>query len=142
MKKIYLKTLERFKEMPSIKFVDKDRAQIDTGESPAVQFPCALISISLPKRKNLTETLQLCECNITIRIAQERFADSSSLSDTQHLNLALQYYDTIEEVETLFQGFGDSEMNRWECISSIEEQRADLDVMVFVFKTGFTKQID
>ncbi|QNK63960.1 hypothetical protein H7F33_05565 [Pedobacter sp. PAMC26386] len=141
MKKIYLKTLEKFKELPEIKFVDKDRAQIDTSERPAVKFPCALISISLPKRKNLAADLQLCACTISIRIAFERFADSSNLSPQARLNLALEYYDIVERVEALFQGYTDAEMNPWECTSSIEEVRPDLDVMRLSFSTSFTKLV-
>lgn len=142
MKTIYLKTLNRLKECPTLKHIDKDRGQIDAYEQrPAVQFPCALISISLPKRKNITKTIQVCQCSVTVRLAFERFAEASNITSQNRLNIALQYYDAIDEVESLLQGYSDSEMNAWECTSAIEEQRPDFDVIRLTFSTAFKKTI-
>jgi len=142
MKKLYLKTLTKFSERPGIKFVDKDRGQIDHYETrPAVKLPCALVSISIPKRKNLASDAQLCNAVITIRLAFERYGDTSNISNQQRLNLALAYCDEVEAVEVLFQGYTDNEMSPWECVSTIEEQRPDFEVVKFTFATCFTKVI-
>lgn len=143
MRTIYLKTLDRFKEIPSIKHVDRDRGQIDKyNDRPPVKFPCGLVSISLTKRKNLTNTDQMVKCRVVIRLAFERLADASSISPQERINKALEYYDTVEEVDAKFQGFEDAEMDAWECIATVDEGRPDLDIVRFTFETGFIKSQD
>ena len=141
MKKIYIKTLQRLSEAPKIKFVDKDRGQLDHYEQrPAVKFPCALVTVSSPKRKNLASDTQLCSDQVSIRLAFERVGDTSNIASAGRLSLALNFYDTVEEIEALFQGFTDAEMNPWECISVIEEMRADFEVVRLTFSTSYTKE--
>jgi len=141
MKNIYLKTLAKFGEVPGIKFVDKDRGQLDHYEQrPSVKFPCALVTVSAPKRKNLASDIQMCNAQISIRLAFERVGDTSSISGAGRLSLALNFYDTVELIEALFQGFTDAEMNPWECTSVVEEMRSDFEVVRLTFTTSYTKE--
>jgi hypothetical protein len=143
MKALYLKTLAKLAELPAIKYTDRDRGQIDRYDTrPAIAFPCALISISQPRRKNLTSRTQQVQAQITIRLAFERLQDASSISSESRRLKALEYYDMVEAVENLLQGYGDTQMNRWECTSITDEQRPDLDIVRFVFVTGFVRNLD
>lgn len=142
MKTIYLNTLEKYKELPAIKLVDRDRGQIDRYEGrPSVKFPCALLKISLPKRKNLDSTTQMCTANITMRIAFERLNEANSITSATRLAQALEYYGIANDIESLFQGFAPGNMTPWECISTIDEERPDLDIVRFVFTSNFVKEI-
>lgn len=141
MKKIFLKTKNRFTALPNFKFIDRDKSQLEAyGDRPPVRFPCALISISYPKRKNLATGSQMLNCNIKIRLGFERTTESSNISNQQRTAYALSYYDNLEAVEALFQGYEDDEMNAWECTSTQEDPRPDLDVVTLTFSTSFIKQ--
>lgn len=143
MKDLYLKILNRFKEVPQVKYVDEDYGQIDDfNERPPVAFPCALISLNEPKRSNLTPTKQLVTAEVIIRLGFEFLGDTSSISSENRLNAALLPYDIKEAVEAKFQAWGDADMNRWECTSCIKEKRNDgLVVFRLSFKTGYQKNI-
>lgn len=130
MKKVYLKMLERFKELPSIKQIEEDYGQLEQGDKLALlKFPFVGFSISEPVRKNLTATKQVCDCEISLRLAFDYGKDVS-----------ISPYDIQEALEAKFQGWGDQEMNRWECKSLVKEPRLDgLVVFRFLFKTGYQK---
>lgn len=141
MKTTYLKITAKLKEANFIKMIARDRGQIDKYEGkPQVIFPCALISISLPKRKNLDRFTQNKTCTITIRLAFERLYDDSNLNSETNQLKALEYYDRIEQVDGLFQGFTDPHFSSpWECTATIDEQRPDYDIVRFTYVTNFIK---
>lgn len=142
MKATYIKTLNRLSQSGLIKYIDRDRGQIDRYETrPAISFPCALISISQPRRKNLDSTTQQIQTSITIRLGFERLQDGSNISSESRRQKALEYYDAVEAIESLLQGYKDTEMSAWECTSVVDEQRSDLDIVRFVFITNFVKDI-
>ncbi|MET4142785.1 hypothetical protein ABIB30_005198 [Pedobacter sp. UYP1] len=130
MKKVYLKMLERFKELPSIKQLEEDYGQLEQSDKTALlKFPFVAFSISEPVRKNLTATKQVCDCEISLRLALDYGKD-----------ISISPYDIQEALEAKFQGWGDQEMNRWECKSLVKEPRLDgLVVFRFLFKTGYQK---
>lgn len=143
MKTIYLNTLEKLGQSPA-KYIDRDRGQIDKYDGrPAVKFPCALISISLPKSKNFDTDgeLQHKSVNVTVRLAFERLNDASNISSETRRAQAVEYYDTVEMVENLLQGWDcKGKTSEWECISTIDEQRPDMDIVRFVFNSSFVKE--
>lgn len=142
MKNIFLTARRKLGEISAIKYTSKDFGQIDKyTDRPPVKLPCALISVSLPKRQNISQNVptQRRTATITIRLAFQRFFEANNIIDDAQLNIALEYYDVVEEVDNLLQGFKEGDMTAWECISCIEEQRADLDVMRFTFTTSYIK---
>lgn len=141
MKTTFLKTQAKVMELPWLKLADRDRGQIDNYEgNPPVIFPCALISVSFPKRKNLTTAKQMRSVSITVRFAFERLYDSSSLNSEANRLKAMDYYDKVEQADELLQGFKDSYFTgAWECLSTIQEERPDMDVVRFTFTTNIMK---
>lgn len=142
MKARFMAVFNRLKTSPTLKYIAKNSGQIDKYiDRPNVKFPCALISISLPKRKNMTKDTQMCGCLITIRVATDKLWDINDILDESRFNIAMQHFDTVEEVESLLQGFKHSDMDALECISCVDEERPDMDITRFVFSTNFIKEI-
>lgn len=142
MKQTFIITTAKLQDLTWLKMIDRDRGQLDHYEGkPAVLFPCALVSISMPKRKNWSEQKQLRGLSINIRVAFERLYDSSTLNSSETNRLkALEYYDKVEEVDELLQGFRDSYFNgAWECVATIDEGRPDYDIVRFTFNTSIVK---
>lgn len=142
MKTLFKNTHQKLKDSGLVAFIDRDRGQIDRYDTrPAVKFPCALIKVNQPRRENLNPTVQRVTTSVQIRIAFERAIEQHNLQPNTRLDQALQYYDTIEEVETLFQGLNLGNTDRWICTSVIDEDRADFDIVRITFTTGFIKEI-
>lgn len=143
MKEIFKNTLNKLNESKLVAFIDRDRGQIDQyNERPAVKFPCALIKVNLPNRKDYSAMMQRIECRVTIRVAFEKLIEHSNLTTPQRLQKALEYYDTVEAIDRLFQGLSLGNTDAWECISTIDEERADMDVVRLEFRTGYVKMFD
>lgn len=140
MKEIFKNTLNKLDESKLVAFIDRDRGQIDQyNDRPAVKFPCALIKVNEPNRRDYSSVMQRIECRITIRIAFEKLIEHSNLTTPQRLQKALEYYDIAEAVERLFQGLNAGDTDPWECISKIDEERSDMDVVRLEFRTGYVK---
>lgn len=137
MKTTFLKTHQTLQASQLFSFIDRDRGQIDRyDQRPAVRFPCALIKVNQPKRENLSSFIQRITETVQIRIAFEKTIDQHNLQDSERLTKALDYYDTIEEVKTLFQGLKLVNTDRWICTSIIDENRPDFDVVQITFTTS------
>ena len=75
MKTIYKALIKRLETVPTIRWVDFDFSQLDRKDERApVAFPCVLLSIAIPRCRDLTETVQTCEAHITLRIAFDPLA--------------------------------------------------------------------
>lgn len=141
MKEIFKNTLEKLDTLDTIEFIDRDRGQLEGySQRPEVKFPCALIKVNIPRRENLNAVIQRAICQIQIRVAFEKLIDQSNLNGLQRLENALEYYDTVESIQSLFQGLKLGKTEKWECISIIDEDRADFDVVRITFSTGFIKE--
>jgi len=106
MKTIYLAVMAQLKaEVPAIKWIDLDTGQLDSQSRPSVAFPCALISIGVVPKRSLTDTIQDCTANITVRLAWENSGQTSSITPNAVLNQSLAVYDTIADVYKALQGF-------------------------------------
>lgn len=141
MKTIFKNTHQRLSDSGLFGFVDRDRGQVDRYDSrPAVKFPCALVKVNFPKRENLHPTTQKIIAQIQIRVAFERTVEQHNLQPAQRLDQALEYYDAIEEIETLFQGLKLGGTDRWTCTSTVDEDRADFDIVRITFSTRMIKE--
>lgn len=142
MKQIFIDTLNKLDQSNLLAFIDRDRGQIDRYETrPAVKFPCALIKVNQPRRENLNPLMQRVQVSVQIRMAFERTIEQNNLNGAHRLDAALEYYDTIEVVESLFQGLKLGNTDKWECVSIIDEDRNDFDVVRITFNTGYIKEM-
>lgn len=141
MKSTFLITQQKLAELNWLKFTDRDKGQLEAYEGkPAVLFPCALISVSMPKRNNLTKVKQMRTVSITIRLGFEKLYDSSSLNNETNRLKAVDYYDKIEEVDELLQGFANGHFaSAWQCTATVDEQRPDFDIVRFTFTSTIVK---
>jgi hypothetical protein len=107
MKTIYNEIITRLKaEVPALKWIDMNIGQLDTIERPALMWPCALISIKIPRAKSLTDTLQDCTAQITITLGFDRPERTSANAPNEQRNAGLAAYDTIADVYAALQGWG------------------------------------
>nr|WP_067054090.1 hypothetical protein [Mucilaginibacter sp. L294] len=139
MKQIYLITEAKLLTLGWLKMIDRDRKQIDQYDNrPELAFPCALVTINMPRRKNLSKITQMRDVKISIRFAFERLADGSSINPNRAAALA--YYDKVEQVDELLQGFLDNHFtSAWECTGTIDEHRGDFDIVRFDYSTTTVK---
>ncbi|WP_149913507.1 hypothetical protein [Sphingobacterium cavernae] len=137
MKQTFINTLNKLEESNLIEFIDRDRGQLENYETrPEVKFPCALIKVNQPRRENLNPLMQRVTQTIQIRIAFERYIEHNNLNSAQRLEKSLAYYDTIESVLGLFQGLKLGNTYKWECISIIDEDNRNFDIVRLTFTTG------
>lgn len=141
MKETFVITQDELTAMDIFPYIARDRGQIDKYEvRPAVKFPCALISISQPKRKNLSSVTQDRQITITIRVAFQRLQDDSNISTQNERNKALEYYNIVQSIDERFQGFRNAYFAApWECTACVDEQRPDMDIVRFTFSTKLVK---
>ncbi|HCU46670.1 MAG TPA: hypothetical protein DF610_19305 [Sphingobacterium sp.] len=142
MKNTFLETHKKISSSNLVAFIDRDRGQIDVyKDRPAVKFPCALIKVNQPRRENLNPAIQRINYTIQIRVAFEKLIEQNNLNGTQRLEQALEYYDSIEQIESLFQGLKLGKTDRWNCVSIIDEDRSDFDVVKMTFTTSGIKSL-
>jgi hypothetical protein len=139
MKDIFLKAIELLNEIPELKWKDKDKGQLEFYETrPAVDFPCALVKIELPRAEDRNSKIQDCDCLISIRLGFDFTGETSSNTPAEVLESSLSYYDIIEKVYVKFQGFGNKQLEPFSRKSFREETRNDgLLVAAMPFGTGF-----
>lgn len=140
MKIIYTSILTRLKEtVPALKWIDWDTAQLDVQtDRPSVKFPCALISIGINRAKDITETIQDCEAQVTVRLAFDRMERTNSEAADEIRENALQPYDVISDVYAALQGFETPHFHALSRTSQAKENnRLGLFVYRITFKTDF-----
>ncbi|NCB82979.1 MAG: hypothetical protein EOM44_00545 [Bacteroidia bacterium] len=140
MKVIYSALIARLKEkVPSLKWIDWDTAQLETqAERPAVRFPCALISIGITSARDIVETSQYCEANISIRLAFDPMERTNSEAPPEAREQALQPYDVIADTYAALQGFETPHFHALSRTSQAKENnRLGLFVYRITFKTDF-----
>ena len=140
MREIYQKVRAQLKEVPLLKYIDLDTAQLEkyTGKPP-VNFPCALIRIALTGCTDLGGGVQRCTCLVTVRLAFDfpKMETASIYTDVK-IDNALSYFDTYEAAYKALQGYTDSEVEEFSRTSATPEMREDgLTVLAIPFSTEF-----
>lgn len=106
MKTIYTAVMARLKDKVSaLRWIDLDTGQLETSDRPPVAFPCALISISIPSAKDVTDTVQECSARIKVRLVLDQPVKTDSATPDTVLQQSLNPYDVISEVYAALQGF-------------------------------------
>ena len=99
------------KEVPEIRWIDEDSGQLNTQmERPAVDFPCCLIDIQYPDCKDMSETEQLINATITLKLAFQPSGDTNNKVPEDVRSKALQRFSIIEKVQSCMQGWTADEM--------------------------------
>lgn len=137
---LFVYTRELLKALPSIKWVDLDKGQLERYTiRPQVAFPCALISANITRAKNRNHTQQECEATIVVRLAFDYTGETSAAVDDDLLEESLAYFRVSDEVYKGMQGKTNGNAAPFVRVSEIEEaSRADgLKVLRLTFTTAF-----
>lgn len=139
MKFLFKAILARLKEeIPELKYIDMDKGQLDFFERPPVLFPCALISIQLPRTQDLGAKKQKCDAMITIRMGVDFSGNTNSLTPAAELEKSMAYYDLTQKIYNTLQGWHTQEFNTLSRTSLREEKRPDMIKVVNIpFSTSF-----
>lgn len=140
MKEIYTAVMERLKSrVPALKWIDWDTAQLEAqSERPPVRFPCALISIAVSRAKDVTDTIQDCEVQLTVRLAFDPMERTNSEATKEVREKVMQPYDVISDVYAALQGFETQSFHGLSRMSQAKENsRNGLFIYRLTFKTDF-----
>lgn len=140
MKEIYTAVMDRLKSrVPAIKWIDWDTAQLESqSERPPVRFPVALISIAISRAKDITETIQDCEVQLTVRLAFDPMERTNSEATKEVREKVMQPYDVISDVYAALQGFETQSFHGLSRMSQAKENsRNGLFIYRLTFKTDF-----
>lgn len=142
MKDVYLKTVARLKTVTALKWIDADDGQLEFFElRPAVSFPCALVDVEYPQCEDLSDTMQMCNARVTIRLAFEPAGKTNSAAPTLVQSAALARFVTVAACYSALQGWSDTDVGSFSRVSQITEKREDnLKVIVQVWETTFTEE--
>jgi hypothetical protein len=146
MKDIYLEVSERLGEqVPEIRIIDLDCGQIDAGGQHRLplDFPLALVRISIQRAEDVSRTEQNHHVQIVVRLAWEAWpGEVSNLTPTRWRGVALSKLDLVEKVTGALQGWGGSFFD-YLSLSSIQPQdRADgLMVYRLTFKASYEWEV-
>ena len=140
MKVIYSAVMARIKEkVPAIKWIDWDTGQLEANtERPSVRFPCALITISIPQAKDITETIQDCTTHVVVRLAFDPMERTNSEAAPEVREEKMLPYDVISYVYAALQGFETPQFHGLSRTSQAKENnRNGLFIYRITFKTDF-----
>lgn len=134
---IYKTVLQKLSEIPALRWIDKDKGQLDFG-SPPVAFPCGLITIKLPKCEDLGGNIQQCSGSFSIKLAWRFTGESSNITPEAIRNQSLEYYQLAEDAYKKLQGYSTSELSPFSRKRVDEEIRPDgLIILTMQFDTDF-----
>lgn len=134
MKTIYTSVIERLKTtVPALRDIDMDYGQLEQT-NPPVAYPCALITLNIPECKNLTDDIQDCKAEISIRLAFDPLNAGSTAahSPEEVRERSLSPYEIIADVYTALQGFNDMERR-----AQGKESRSKIFIYKMVFRQDF-----
>lgn len=136
MKTIYSSILARLQDkVPALRWIDWDTAQLDVQtDRPSVKLPCALISIGINRAKDITETIQDCEAQVTVRLAFDRMERTNSEAAPEVREEKMLPYDVISDVYAALQGF---ETQSFHALSRTSQAKENNRLGLFVYRISF-----
>lgn len=135
MKDTFLAIIAQIKTVETIKWVDEDTGQLDTGEKPAVKLPCALVTIDQVSEP-LTSDERDVTSTITVRLAHNRLTDRPMMAEAEALASTTGKLDDLEALVDALSGFEDDTANCGPLVyrGFVSERRADgLSVKALTF---------
>lgn len=144
MKTIYKAIIAQLKpliENGTLKWIDWDKGQlkkIGEKDRPDVNYPCALIRISITNCTNVTDFIQDCKALVTITLAfnienQRTSADAPEEVREESLNP----YDAIADVYSSLQGYYTDDFSPLSRRTAGEVTHPSLFVFQIPFETEF-----
>lgn len=110
MKQLFLDVQTALSELNSLKWVDKDKGQMNF-ENPPVLFPAALVTITIPSAENIVKTRQAATAQIAIKLCFDWGGNTSSVTPAAAKAESLKYYDIVDEVFQKMQGWSSDHIN-------------------------------
>lgn len=145
MKTIYTAIIRRLSEkVPALKWVDMQKGQLKRtgdGQKPSVAYPCALVSITIPRCKDMTDTIQNCEAVIEVLLAFDPYtmARTSAQASQEVRDLHLEPYEVIADVYSALQGFG---TDNFDSLSRTSQSEVNSNEKLFCYKITFKTQFE
>lgn len=140
MKTIYKQVAQQLKtEVPALRWIDFDTGQLESSERPPVALPCALITISLERTIDITETIQECTGTVRIRLAFDQQMKTDQATPPQHRNTALQPYDVIADVHKALQGFS---TEHFDPLSRVRQGKENSRHKLFTYMIDYKVEFD
>lgn len=146
MKTIYTAVIARLTEkVPALKWVDMDKGQLKEtgdGQKPSVAYPCALISIAIPKSKDITDTIQDCTGTIGVLLAFDPFTMNRTAAQVEEAvrEQHLEPYEVIADTYVALQGWGTDNFNPLSRTSQGEDKSTNKKL--FSYKINFSTQFE
>lgn len=132
-------------EVPDLRWIDEDEGQLNTqpGIRPAVDFPCCLIDIQYPSCKDITETQQIVNAAITLKLAFTPSGETNNHAPEPIRSRALERFATVDKVQSCLQGWTAGEI-----ISPVSRRSARasttsgvLKVYTIIYDTTFEEML-
>ena len=98
-KEIFIAVCDRLKtEVPGLRWIDAEEGQLNTGERPAVAFPCCLIDISYPSCETHMGGRQKIKAQIQLRVAFQAGGSTNAAAPKLVREHALSCMDTLDKI--------------------------------------------
>jgi len=110
MKTLFKAITAQLDTIPELKWVDEDKGQMNF-ERPPILFPAALVTIALPRTRNLTDKKQDTNALISVKLCFDYSGETSMVTPTVARDKSLGYYDIVEKVYKALQGFSTENFN-------------------------------
>lgn len=137
MKTLFKDVTARLATVPALKWIDEDKGQMNF-ERPPVQYPAALITITLPRTRNLNTKRQVCEASIAVKLCFEFGGNTSGITPEAARDASLGYYDIVEACYVALQGYSTNSFNPLERVNFQQLPRPDAKkTVVMTFTTAF-----
>lgn len=108
MKSIFLYLRSQLMALPSIRWVDLDKGQLNQYDArPSIDFPAVLLKIEYPNTKKLTGKDQQAAVFITATLVFDFMDDTDSNTPEDILMQSLEVYDIAAELHATLQGATD-----------------------------------
>lgn len=142
MKELYLRLCDLLGNVTELKWIDKDKGQLDYYETrPALNFPAALIAFNSTINDTLKTGVYRLKATITVRVAFAYVGEMAALTPSQIRNQSLQYYDTTELISDAISDEPSTNGYRFQLQSITEESRQDgLTVVRLQFTTFYLRE--
>ncbi|MFR6417237.1 MAG: hypothetical protein ACLUOK_05715 [Parabacteroides distasonis] len=103
-KEIFIAVCDRLKtEVPQLRWIDAEEGQLNTGERPAVAFPCCLIDISYPSCETHMGGRQKIKAQIQVRVAFQSGGSTNAAAPKLVREHALRCMDTLDKIHEALQ---------------------------------------
>ena len=126
-KEIFIAVCDRLKtEVPQLRWIDAEEGQLNTGERPAVAFPCCLIDISYPSCETHMGGRQKIKAQIQVRVAFQSGGSTNAAAPKLVREHALRCMDTLDKIHEALQWWnGGNLFNPMRRLRGAPEKRAD-----------------